>query len=381
MPRFNQKNKLFNLFIEIIQQKMGSYYREISLILSNIHVSCIKEKELTDEEYNKYIVVLDLLIPKMKEYGLSLIGPIVECKMRSGTEKYDEIIYEDSSNTMYYECFSKGNEYEFTKKIIKNIEEDVKRTEKNSGVYFLGATEYSMEKGSYIAIKKGEYSEKYILNNFLPLANTVLSSARQSIYTKNKFLKMLSDMYLVFDDEKYRNEIIKISNNISGKYSNGCFFNERNEQQYEVYVYMYRYAVGLISVEELIDKYLELIIYDECLLEILKCVSIVEEKICREKEYIKSQIMFLFNYCYNKDFDIDVRVQSYELGRILLKSKQKNKFISIITNRAKICEYMEAREIIELREYYNDTEKTKLKDLLLMNSNYLIRKITEIYFD
>ena len=147
---------------------------------------------------------------------------------------------------------------------------------------------------------------------------------------------------------------------------------------------MLEFLLKMISQEELIDNFCEAIFDNEDnILEVLKCFDYINEKINLEETGIENQLYYTFIYSYNKEFDIDIKCKSYSIMKILLKTKYYIKMIELMKDNANKCIFEEAREIIKIVLYQN-VEENDIKDIkekLLENNNYNIRKITNRYLN
>ena len=145
---------------------------------------------------------------------------------------------------------------------------------------------------------------------------------------------------------------------------------------------MLEFLLGIISQEKMINIFCEAIFNNEDnILEVLKCFNCINEKIELKDTNLENQLYFTFLYAYNKDYDIDVKCGSYSILKILLKSKYKINMIELINNNANVCTFEEAREIIKvlLYEKIENQYIKEIKEKLLKNNNYNIRRITNRY--
>ena len=85
----------------------------------------------------------------------------------------------------------------------------------------------------------------------------------------------------------------------------------------------------------------------------------------------------MFIYVYSRDFDIDVKCESYVILKMLLKTKYRTDMIKKMKNNASICTFEEANEIVKiLPKNIEDQYIKEIKEELLKNNDYNIRKIT-----
>lgn len=377
VSRIANKEKLFQIFLSYFENEYSRFYMEISEIINIIEIELLdkNEKELFEK-------ILDELAAKRKEYRLNIIDAMVNYKKITKSNKYDEIIYENAHNIIVDNIIEEKNNYDTVKKIIDIMEERENEREKNPCLFTEYANEYTIGRNSF---SKGNYTrnlEELILTRYLPLATRILNSKNQTIYEKIRHIKMLSNLLIENNTEKYRNIILGIVDKINFESVYDDEFRNRTIEDLNNNKRMLEFLLGIISQEKMINTFCETIFNNEDnILEVLKCFDCINEKIELKDTNLENQLYFTFLYVYNKDYDIDVKCRLYSILKILLKSKYKISMIELINNNANVCTFEEAKEIIKvlLYEKIENQYIKEIKEKLLKNNNYNIRRITNRY--
>ena len=377
VSRIANKEKLFQIFLSYFENEYSRFYMEISEIINIIEIELLdkNEKELFEK-------ILDKLAAKRKEYSLNIIDVMVNYKKITKSNKYNEIIYENAHNIIVNNIIEEKNNYDTVKKIIDIMEERENEREKNPGLFTGYANEYTIGRNSFSKENYTRNLEELILTRYIPLARRILNSKNQTIYEKIRHIKMLSNLLIENNTEKYRNIILGIVDKINFESVYDDEFRNRTIEDLNNNKKMLEFLLGIISQEKMINTFCEAIFNNEDnILEVLKCFNCINEKIELKDTNLENQLYFTFLYAYNKDYDIDVKCKSYSILKILLKSKYKINMIELINNNANVCTFEEAREIIKvlLYEKIENQYIKEIKEKLLKNNNYNIRRITNRY--
>lgn len=377
VSRIANKEKLFQIFSSYFENKYSRFYMEISEIINIIEIELLdkNEKELFEK-------ILDKLAAKRKEYSLNIIDAMVKYKKITKSNKYDEIIYENAHNIIVNNIMEEKNNYDTVKKIIDIMEERENEREKNPGLFTGYANEYTIGRNSFSKENYTRNLEELILTRYIPLARRILNSKNQTIYEKIRHIKMLSNLLIENNTEKYRNIILGIVDKINFESVYDDEFRNRTIEDLNNNKKMLEFLLGIISQEKIINTFCEAIFNNEDnILEVLKCFNCIKEKIELKDTNLENQLYFTFLYAYNKDYDIDIKCKSYSILKILLKSKYKINMIELINNNANVCTFEEAREIIKLLLYEKIENQyiKEIKEKLSKNNNYNIRRITNKY--
>lgn len=379
VSRIANKEKLFQIFLSYFENEYSRFYMEISEIINIIEIELLdkNEKELFEK-------ILDKLVAKRKEYSLNIIDAMVNYKKITKSNKYDEIIYENAHNIIVDNIIEEKNNYDTVKKIIDIMEERENEREKNPVLFTGYANEYTIGRNSFSKENYTRNLEELILTRYIPLATRILNSKNQTIYEKIRHIKMLSNLLIENNTEKYRNIILGIVDKINFESIYNDEFRNCTIEDLSINKKMLEFLLNKISQEKMINTFCEAIFNNEDnILEVLKCFDCINEKIELKDTNLENQLYFTFLYAYNKDYDIDVKCSSYSILKILLKTKYKINMIELMNNNANVCTFEEAREIIKVLLYEN-IENQYIKDIkekLLENNNYNIREITNKYLD
>lgn len=377
VSRIANKEKLFQIFLNYFENEYSRFYMEISEIINIIEIELLdkNEKELFEK-------ILDKLVAKRKEYSLNIIDAMVNYKKITKSNKYDEIIYESEHNIIVDNIIEEKNNYDTVKKIIDIMEERKNEREKNPVLFTGYANEYTIGRNSFSKENYTRNLEGLILTRYIPLATRILNSKNQTIYEKIRHIKMLANLLIENNTEKYRNIILRIVDKINLESVYDDEFRNRTIEDLNNNKKMLEFLLGIISQEKMINTFCEAIFNNEDnILEVLKCFNCINEKIELKDTNLENQLYFTFLYAYNKDYDIDVKCRSYSILKILLKSKYKINMIELINNNANVCTFEEAREIIKVLLYEKIENRyiKEIKEKLLKNNNYNIRRITNRY--
>ena len=377
VSRIDNKEKLFQIFLSYFENRYSRFYMEIAEIMNLIEV-----EELNKNELEVFSKILDKLIVEEKKHSLNIIDAIVNYKKTTNTDKYDEIIYKEPHNIIVNNIIEEKDNYSTVEKIIDIMEERVNQRENSPNVFTGYANEYTIGRDSF---KKENYTKKLedlILTRYIPLAKTILASENQTIYEKIRHIKMLSNLLMENNTEKYRNIMLDIVDKINLESVYDDEFRNRTIEDLSNNKKMLEFLLDIISQEEIINTFCKDIFDNEDnILEVLKCFNCINEKIELKDANLENQLYFTYIYSYNRYFDIDVKCKSYSILKILLKTKYKIDMIELMNNNANVCTFEEAREIIKvlLYEKIENQYVKEIKEKLLENNNYNIRRITNRY--
>ncbi len=359
--RINNKEKLFQIFLDYFNNGYSGLYKEIVGIINLVEVELLNKSE--QELFEN---ILDKIIIERKKYDLNIIKAVENYKKVIESNKYDEIVLEDAHNII----FSSNNNYEIAEKIINIMEEKV-----NQSVISIVDNECTFTRDFF---KKDHYTEELdnlILTRYIPVAISILHSSKQTIYKKKKHIKILANLLIENNEKKYKNIILGMIDKINLE-----SIDDKFEKRTDLIINkkMLEFLLGIVSQEELINTFnKDIIDNEENILEILKCLDFISEKIELEDANLEKQLYFMFIYVYSRDFDIDVKCESYVILKMLLKTKYRTDMIKKMKNNASICTFEEANEIVKiLPKNIEDQYIKEIKEELLKNNDYNIRKIT-----
>ena len=329
VSRIANKEKLFQIFLSYFENEYSRFYIEISEIINIIEIELLdkNEKELFEK-------ILDKLAAKRKEYSLNIIDAMVNYKKITKSNKYDEIIYENAHNIIVNNIIEEKNNYDTVKKIIDIMEERENEREKNPGLFTGYANEYTIGRNSFSKENYTRNLEELILTRYIPLARRILNSKNQTIYEKIRHIKMLSNLLIENNTEKYRNIILGIVDKINFESVYDDEFRNRTIEDLNNNKKMLEFLLGIISQEKMINTFCEAIFNNEDnILEVLKCFNCINEKIELKDTNLENQLYFTFLYAYNKDYDMFLKGnigKDGQEGQIQkIKQKETNEIILI----------------------------------------------------
>ena len=371
--RIKNKEKLFDKLLLYIKKGYSALYQEICNIINSFEI-----EDFNNIEYDKFKKIIDNIIPKIENNYLDISNAIIKCKINDKDNKYDKYIFGKEHNVILYNIESSQNSYETVKIILKIMEERYENREK-SYIYTGYSNEYMIGRDNFIKQNYTEDMELLILNTYIPLAKKILNSEKQSKYEKIKHLKILTYILIENNNEKYKKIIYDLIKEINQKSEEREEFRKRTLDDLYCNTCMIQYLLGDKTQQEIINIFYGLILKkQENILCVLECFSIIKEFI--NIDDANSEILYsLFKYCYHKKFDIEVKCESYEIARALLKSNKRENIINFIKEQASNCTLEEARKIVIIVKYerLNDKEIMEIKRLLLNNNNFYIKAIAE----
>ena len=255
VSRIANKEKLFQIFLSYFENEYSRFYMEISEIINIIEIELLdkNEKELFEK-------ILDKLAAKRKEYSLNIIDVMVNYKKITKSNKYDEIIYENAHNIIVNNIIEEKNNYDTVKKIIDIMEERENEREKNPGLFTGYANEYTIGRNSFSKENYTRNLEELILTRYIPLARRILNSKNQTIYEKIRHIKMLSNLLIENNTEKYRNIILGIVDKINFESVYDDEFRNRTIEDLNNNKKMLEFLLGIISQEKMINTFCEAIL-------------------------------------------------------------------------------------------------------------------------
>ena len=352
-------------------------FMEIAEIINLVEIELLNKKE--QELFEK---ILDKVIVERKTHSLNIIDAIASYKKITRTNKYDDVINDKIHNIIIDNIIEEKDNYSTVEKIIGILEGRVAQRENMPSIFTGYANEYTIGRDSFRKENYTEELEDLILTRYIPLAKTILTSKNQTIYEKIRHIKMLSNLLIENNTEKYRKIMLDIVDKINFESVYDDEFRNRTLEDISSNKKMLKFLLDIISQEEIINTFCENIFDNEDnILEVLKCFNCINEKIELKDANLENQLYFTFIYSHNKNFDIDVKCKSYAILKILLKTKYKINMIELMNYNANVCTFEEAREIIKVLLYENIENQyiKEIKEKLLENNNYNIRSITNKY--
>lgn len=370
--RFTDKKRLFTIFIKNMEKGYKRFYRDIGNILNNILV-----EDLTDNEYELLTQIIDKMMIEINNNDVDVNRLLINCKLRKKTNAYDKIILENKMNKiLYYIVSNNGKDLETTEYIINFMKDRANEREKSPGCFIHNMNDYMIGRDIFNKDKFNREIKELIEKEYFPLAKLILSSDKQIMYEKIKHIKILAYLYIEGNVE-YKKTILELIENINFKSPDFLEFKQKSIEDLKINITMLKYLLGEINGQTYINTLSKYILEeDKNIFEALECINITYEVI--DIKCIDIDVLYyIFQYCYNKDIDLDIKCLSYSLAKLMLKTNYADNILNIMIDNANKCLFDEAREIVRIIKYEEIKEeyKEKIKSKLLSNSNYNIRKM------
>ena len=226
------------------------------------------------------------------------------------------------------------------------MEERENEREKNPGLFTGYANEYTIGRNSFSKENYTRNLEELILTRYIPLARRILNSKNQTIYEKIRHIRMLSNLLIENNTEKYRNIILGIVDKINFESVYDDEFRNRTIEDLNNNKKMLEFLLGIISQEKMINTFCEAIFNNEDnILEPdininlgTKYISMLIQKYNNIKEshfQNKSSILGLI-FHYEKLFEINVEnISKSNITRMTPELLKEIKQMDEYSNQAK----------------------------------------------
>ena len=210
VSRMINKEKLFQIFLNYFENGYSRFYMEIAEIINLVEIELLNKKE--QELFEK---ILDKMIVERKTHSLNIIDAIASYKKITGTNKYDDVINDKIHNIIIDNIIEEKDNYSTVEKMIDFMEDSVSQREKSPSIFTGGGNEYTIGRDSFSEKNYTKDLEDLILTRYIPLAKTILTSKNQTIYEKIRHIKMLSNLLIENNTEKYRKIMLDIVDKIN----------------------------------------------------------------------------------------------------------------------------------------------------------------------
>ena len=358
----------------------SSFYIDFGGIIKAVDVN-----NLSSSEFSNFKFIIDSLIKEKSHLNYDLSDQIIAIKKRNPKiTKYDELIRTNGTlENFKYEAEKDNNYVEMAKKVIKIFKDEHEVIEKRcSGVYYDKFLEYRL--GNKI-FQKDLYSEtrEFIINDYLPLAKSIIKSEKEIIYEKIKHIKYLSYFLMIEKDSEIVDEVIKDIHAVEfTKFNDVSTFGgvkDRDIYDLKINIIMCDVICNKIKYSDGLIKYLEIAINrNENLEEIVNCILILNDYCILNKDDIQN-LYLLFKICYNVN-DIDVRNKIVEISNCFIKTFYQEEVLEILNERSKYLSEDECIGYIKLITSVNDkTIFDASIENLKNNRNFYIKYMVDKY--
>ena len=367
LERISDKDKLFQVLLKL--SKCG-YSREVQTVLSFINY------EGLTKEHKTVIKEIISIIVNAKEYYIDILSLLIEIKRIEGTTEYDEILLKDNSYENLAYQIESNSDYNVNE--LELIIDDLSRKYNNifkTGVISSGLGEF------YISSKYFEEKSKILDDliecKILPLAEQSLKHKLIKYREKIKMLKTL--LYIYYYDSKYIIQIKNIISNICATADEDWFEEEYDKRYLEIYLNALKFAIGEISINELLRGYV-LMCHEKYFIEDISYILnyLSEKVLLTDDNYIF--ISLLSEIALSSDITEHV-MSGIRLSKVLYCSKYFNNIYAILVEKSKKCNFQVANALINLLLNISDKKFDVIKDNLLNSNNYNIRYMTRIHLN
>ncbi len=376
--RIDKLDDLFDIIIDYINKNYVRFFDEIIVILDNMDI-----EELSEEEFIRYQEIVDLLLENRNKLGYGLSGIIIKIKDRDQSNtKYDEYIEDNGSYTNMAYNISNSDEFSGVKIIVNEYKE---RHEERGNSIGYSSHAYDFVIGRHIFERDmfTEEVEKFMIDEYIPLAKDILMSSREILYEKIKHIRLLGYLWRVLKDKDIKENIIRIVHECyDTEYYDIDYFDTfriKDEIDLEINIMMFDVLVGEMSFKDVLTSYLVICLDDNKKEEVLECISILSEYGYCDDENNMDKLYVLFNMCYDAN-DIDIRNKAVKLSKVFIGSKYQTEIISILEDRVDNIVFEECKGYIELIKSVRNEDRglfDRIVEKLMNNKCYDIRWMAE----
>ncbi len=381
IKRLNNISILLEIMKDYFDKSYSRFYIEFGRILNEIDV-----EELTQSEFQNYQNIIDSLIKEKQHINYDISNCIIAIKKRdSKINKYDTLITEAGTNeNIVYQVELENNELEAIKSIVKIYRKRHEERENHSGCFHEYTVDYNIGTGIFTDEAYKNENRSFILNEYLPLAKSIILSENEDIYEKNRHIKLLAHLLMIEKDRKVTDDIVytmhKAREIKSVNMRHIGISKLRNELDLNINIMMCDVIAKNISYNEALCNWLEIAIkHQENIEEILDCILKLNIFLENKDEKIIEKLYILFHICYQIN-DIDIRNDSVIMSKIFIKTKYQENIIKILEERLENICFEECRGYIQL--IMNAKEKDTYNTLIFKlknNSNYYVKYMVDKY--
>ena len=301
--------------------------------------------------------------------------------------KYDNFFSKKGTHeNIVYQIELENNEIEAIKSITNIYKERHEKREKNPGVYSGYMTDYNIGTNIFTASLYVGKLKEFILEEYLPLAQSIILSENEDLFEKNRHIKLLTYLLMVEKDETIKRSIIdSIHKAKEIKHFEPHYIGEmkfRNKMDLDINVVMFDVIAGIIKYEDALCIYLEDAIKSPNNIgEILDCLSTLNE-FCENKNddiLDKLFIIFIFSYEIN---DLDVRIDTIIMSNVFVDSKYEERVLEILEKRLENMVFEECKGYIQLIMNIDKDKRniySAIIEKLKNNRNYYVKYMVGKY--
>ena len=381
------RNKRISELLSIIQtyfkKGFSRFYIDFVKIVNEINV-----EKLSEKDFSCYQFIIDSLLKNKKNINFDFSNCIIKIKKRnSKTKKYNELFNKKNTNeNILYNIEIENNEFEAIKSIVNIFKERHNEREINPEVFKGYWNDYNIGTDIFRPKRYKDNIRKFMLEEYLPLSEEILTSKNEILYEKIRHIKLLTYLLMVEKDKEIKNKIylmihkaIKIPTfNQNLAFEN---FHFKNENDLLINVMMCDVILKKAKYNDVLNKYIEFSINnEENIEEIMTCINIINNYLKPKSKSIIEKQYILFNLCYNVN-DVDIRNKTIIMSKIFIGTNEyQNKILDLLNQRVKNITFEECRGYINLiRQQKNKTIFNKIINELKNNRNYYIKYLSNKY--
>ena len=383
IKRSTNVGKMLIIIKDYFVKSYSRFYIDFGRLLGEIDVN-----ELTESEFQDYQNVIDSMIKEKEHTNYDLSYCIVRIKERNPKiTKYDDLFSKKGTHeNIVYQIELENNELEAIKSITNVYKKRHEKREKNLGVYSGYITDYNIGTNIFTASLYVGKLKEFILEEYLPLAQSIILSENEDIFEKNRHIKLLTYLLMVEKDETIKRSIIdSIHKAKEVKYFEPHYIGDmkfRNRMDLDINVVMFDVIAGIIKYEDALCIYLEDAIKSPNNIgEILDCLSTLNE-FCENKNddiLDKLFIIFIFSYEIN---DLDVRIDTIIMSNVFVGSKYEERVLEILEKRLENMVFEECKGYIQLIMNIDKDKRniySAIIEKLKNNKNYYVKYMASKY--
>lgn len=383
IKRSTNVGKMLIIIKDYFAKSYSRFYIDFGRLLGEIDVN-----ELTESEFQDYQNVIDSMIKEKEHTNYDLSYCIVRIKERNPKiTKYDDLFSKKGTHeNIVYQIELENNELEAIKSITNVYKKRHEKREKNLGIYSGYMTDYNIGTNIFTASLYVGKLKEFILEEYLPLAQSITLSENEDIFEKNRHIKLLTYLLMVEKDETIKRSIIdSIHKAKEVKYFEPHYIGDmkfRNKMDLDINVVMFDVIAGIIKYEDALCIYLEDAIKSPNNIgEILDCLSTLSE-FCENKNddiLDKLFIIFIFSYEIN---DLDVRIDTIIMSNVFVGSKYEERVLEILEKRLENMVFEECKGYIQLIMNIDKDKRniySAIIEKLKNNKNYYVKYMASKY--
>lgn len=383
IKRSKNIGKLLVIMKDYFTKSYSRFYMDFGRVLEEINVN-----KLTKSEFQDYQKIVDSMIKEKEHTNYDLSNCIIRIKEKDPKiNKYDDLLSKKGTHeNIVYQIELENNELEVIKSITNIYKEKHEKREKNVGFYSICMIDYNIGTNIFTPELYDGEIKKFILEEYLPLAQSIILSENEDIFEKNRHIKLLTYLLMVEKDKNIKRNIIDSVHKAKKiKYFEPHYIGEvrfRNKMDLDINVIMFDVIAKNIKYGDALCTYLEAAIKSPNNIgEILKCISILNDFCENKSNDVIDKLFLLFTFSYQIN-DLDIRIDTIIISNVFIGTKYEEKVLEVLEKRLDNMVFEECKGYIQLI-MNTDKEKrniySKIIGKLKNNKNYYVKYMTGRY--